>query len=119
MRTRRRWGWQMNSRQRRNNAAREHNERFGLVCELKVLRSSIYAKHGFWVSLVVGATNDSLRREIDRLRVMLSAVAPPANTIRHRGVVGVVRASAPWPQRIGDEKGAQAKADNIITSSQG
>ena len=79
----------MNSRQRRKQAAQEHNDRIELMQELKELQASIYAKHGAWVQVVIDDSNDSVRREIAKLRGILEADAPPPRPAPGRS--GVMR----------------------------
>lgn len=67
----------MNSRQRRKRAAQEHNDRIGLMQELSELQLAIYTKHGARVRAVIDNSNDSVRREIARLRGILEADTPP------------------------------------------
>ncbi len=67
----------MNSRQRRKLAAQEHNDRIGLMRELSDLQFAIYVKHGARVRAVIDNSNDSVRREIAKLRGMLESDTPP------------------------------------------
>lgn len=67
----------MNSRQRRKQAAQEHNDRIGLVKEVGDLQLAIYVKHGARVRFIHGDTNDILREQIAKLRGMLESDTPP------------------------------------------
>lgn len=67
----------MNSRQRRKQAAQEHNDRIGLMRELSDLQFAIYTKHGARVRAVIDNSNDSVRREIAKLRGIFEADTPP------------------------------------------
>lgn len=67
----------MNSRQRRKQAAQEHNDRIVLVKELSDLQLAIYTKHGALVQAIVDNSNDSVRREIAKLRSIFEANTPP------------------------------------------
>lgn len=67
----------MNSRQRRKQAAQEHNDRIGLMRELSDLQFAIYVKHGARVRAVFDNSNDSVRLEIAKLRGILEADTPP------------------------------------------
>ncbi|MGL5393781.1 MAG: hypothetical protein ACRDBQ_00740 [Shewanella sp.] len=57
----------MNSRLARKIAAKEHNDRIALMDELIAIRARIYRKHGASVIVSYDNTNESVRREIDRL----------------------------------------------------
>ncbi len=70
----------MNSRQRRKQAAQEHNDRIELVKEVGDLQLAIYAKHGARVRFIYGDTNDILREQIAKLRGMLESDTPPPRT---------------------------------------
>ncbi|MND16922.1 hypothetical protein D3C76_254630 [compost metagenome] len=67
----------MNSRQRRKRAAQEHNDRIELMRELSDLQFAIYVKHGARVMAAIDNSNDSVRREIAKLRGMLESDTPP------------------------------------------
>ncbi|WNL63654.1 hypothetical protein ST4_096 [Aeromonas phage ST4] len=67
----------MNSRQRRKQAAQEHNDRIELMQELSELRLAIYTKHGVRVRVEIDSRNYSVRQEIARLRGILGADTPP------------------------------------------
>lgn len=70
----------MNSRQRRKQAAQEHNDRIELVKEISDLQFAIYTKHGARVRFIHGDTNDILRQQIAKLRGMLDSDTPPPRT---------------------------------------
>lgn len=74
----------MNSRQRRKQAAQEHNDRPALLQELRDLQSAIHAKHGTWVQAVIDSSNSSILMEIARLRGVLDADAPPPRPVANR-----------------------------------
>ena len=82
----------MNSRQRRKQEAQEHNARPELLRELKELQCSIHAKHGTWVKAVIDNSNDSVRREIAKLRGIFEADVPPARRVAVVGGSGSLRA---------------------------
>lgn len=82
----------MNSRQRRKQAAQEHNDRIELMQELSELRLAIYVKHGARVRAVIDNSNDSVRREIAKLRGILEADAPPPRPVAVGGGAGRLRA---------------------------
>lgn len=82
----------MNSRQRRKQAAQEHNDRIGLMQDLSELQSAIHAKHGAWVQVVIDSSNSSLRREIAKLHGIFEADAPPPRPVAVGGGAGRLRA---------------------------
>jgi hypothetical protein len=71
----------MNSRQRRKQAAQEHNDRIALMQEASDLRFAIYTKHGARVTIWIDSSNDSVRKEIARLRGVLEADTPPPRPV--------------------------------------
>ena len=71
----------MNSRLMRKIAAKEHNDRVILMDELRAIRASVYAKHGVSVMATYDKTNESVRREIDRLSVILESDFPPRKVV--------------------------------------
>ncbi|MGL4868755.1 MAG: hypothetical protein ACRC48_00830 [Aeromonas veronii] len=78
----------MNSRQRRKQAAQEHNERIELMRELSDLRLAIYTKHGFRVRVEIDSSNYSVLREIENLRRLLEADTPPSRQVAVVGGAG-------------------------------
>lgn len=82
----------MNSRLRRKQAAREHNDRIALMFDLRQVQDAIHAKHGAWVQVVIDDSNDSLRREIAKLRGIFEADAPPPRPVAVGGGAGRLRA---------------------------
>lgn len=79
----------MNSRQRRKQAAQEHNDRIELMQELSELQLAIYTKHGVRVRVEIDSRNYSVVREIEKLRGILEADAPPPRQAPGRS--GVMR----------------------------
>ncbi len=67
----------MNSRQRRKLAAQEHNDRIELMRDLSELQLAVYTKHGVRVRVMIDDSNSSVAREIEKLRGILEADAPP------------------------------------------
>lgn len=67
----------MNSRLARKIAAKEHNERIHLIVELTDIRARIYRKHGASIIVSYDNTNESVRREIDRLKAIFESDARP------------------------------------------
>lgn len=82
----------MNSRQRRKQAAQEHNDRIGLTQELSELQFAIYTKHGVRVRVEIDSSNYSVLREIENLRRILAADAPPSRPVAVVGGAGRLRA---------------------------
>lgn len=82
----------MNSRQRRKQAAQEHNDRPALLQGLRDLQSAIHAKHGTWVQAVIDNSNDSVVREIEKLRGILEVDVPPPRPVAVVGGAGRLRA---------------------------
>ncbi|MNC00225.1 hypothetical protein D3C77_147420 [compost metagenome] len=75
----------MNSRQRRKQAAQEHNDRPALLQGLRDLQSAIHAKHGAWVQAVIDSSNSSVLMEIARLRGILEAETRPRRVLDEGG----------------------------------
>ncbi|MFQ2273949.1 hypothetical protein [Aeromonas hydrophila] len=71
----------MNSRQRRKQAAQNHNDRIELMHELSEMRIAIYTKHGVRVRVEIDSSNYSVVREIENLRRILEADAPPSRPV--------------------------------------
>lgn len=82
----------MNSRQRRKQAAQEHNARPALLQELRDLQSAIHAKHSAWVQAVIDNSNSSVLMEIARLRGILESDASPPRPVAVVGGAGRLRA---------------------------
>ena len=82
----------MNSRQRRKQAAQNHNDRIELMHELSELRLAIYTKHGVRVRVEIDSSNYSVLREIENLRRLLEADAPPSRPVAVVGGAGRLRA---------------------------
>lgn len=82
----------MNSRQRRKQAAQEHNDRIGLMQELSELQLAIYTKHGARVRVEIDSSNYSVLREIENLHRLLEADAPPSRQVAVVGGAGRVLA---------------------------
>lgn len=76
----------MNSRQRRKQAANEHNDRIGLMQEISGLQTAIRSKHGVRVRAVICGDNSSVLMEIARLRGILASDTPPRSAKRGIGV---------------------------------
>lgn len=74
----------MNSRQRRKQAAQEHNGRPALLQELREVQSAIHAKHGAWVQAVIDSSNESVRREIAKMHGILKSDTPPSRPVANR-----------------------------------
>lgn len=71
----------MNSRLSRKIAAKEHNDRIALMDELIAIRARIYRKHGASVMVSYDKTNESVRREIDRLKAIFESDTPPKRAV--------------------------------------
>lgn len=77
-------GMLMNIRQRRKQAAQEHNDRIELMQELSDLQLAIYTKHGVRVRVEIDSRNYSVVREIEKLRGILEADTPPPRSAPRR-----------------------------------
>lgn len=84
----------MNSRQRRKQAAQEHNDRIELMQELSELQLAIYTKHGVRVRVEIDSRNYSVVREIEKLRGILEADTPPPRPAPGRSGLSLAAAVA-------------------------
>ena len=78
----------MNSRMRRKANAEHHNNRRILLSELTHIQSEVYRKHGVYVRALYDDTNQSVKDEIERLKLILSADNPPPKTPKKVAVLG-------------------------------